>query len=231
LFLCRSQIRSSTEFCKRLYVLLGLTLFLVGLEQALFPVGKTMAAQLTDPAILGTAGGEGQGPAHWYAYYHVYLFALALGFAGTLPDPALIAVALKAHQASGGAISAWGLRVSVALGAAVGVALGTFHIVTGTPLHFYLMPVYALIVVQTLTAPRMMVPLAFDCGGVTVSTVTVPLIAALGVGLASTIPGRSPLLDGFGLIALTCMFPIAAVMGYAQLSSGRARRRERGGQT
>jgi Protein of unknown function (DUF1538) len=212
-----------------LYVLLGLTLFLLGLEQALFPVGRTMAVQLTDPQFIYGTGSDAT--PHWHDYYGVYLFALALGFSGTIPDPALIAVALKAHQASGGAIHPWGLRVAVAGGAAIGIALGVFRIVTGTPLYYYLVPVYAVIIIQALSAPRMIVPLAFDCGGVTVSTVTVPLVAALGVGLAGTIPGRHPVLDGFGLIAFTCMFPIMTVMGYGQASAWWARRSVRRGMT
>jgi hypothetical protein len=110
---------------------------------------------------------------------------------------------------------------------AVSLAVGAFRIVTGTPLHLYMIAGYALVIVQTFFAPRLMVPLAYDSGGVTTSTVTVPLVTALGLGLASTVPGRSPLLDGFGLIALASLFPMITVMGYAQLSAWRSASRSR----
>ena len=98
------------------------------------------------------------------------------------------------------------------------ISLGTFRIVTGTPLHYYIIAGYLIVIVQTFFAPRMIVPLAYDSGGVTTSTVTVPLVAALGIGLASTVPGRSPLIDGFGLIAFASLFPMITVMGYAQIT-------------
>lgn len=197
------------------YVLIGLTLFLVGLEQALFPLGETMAAQLTAAPVAAGAAGAG---AHWTDYAWVYAFAAAIGFAATVAEPALIAVSLKAEDISGGALSSWGLRIAVAVGVAAGVALGAFRIVTGTPLPLYVMAAYVVVVLQTARAPRAIIPLAYDCGGVTTSTVTVPVVAALGLGLASTIPGRSPLIDGFGLIAFACLFPIMSVMGYAMLT-------------
>ena len=205
------------------YVLIGMTLFLEGLEQALFPLGRMMAEQLTDPDFLF---GEDGNPAQvgWQDYLWVYVFAFAIGFSTTIAEPSLIAVALKASEVSAGAITVWGLRVAVALGVAVGIALGTFRIVTGTPLHYYIITGYVLVVIQTALAPKMIVPLAYDSGGVTTSTVTVPLVTALGLGLAGTVPGRSPLLDGFGLIAFASLFPMMTVMGYAQLSAWRARR-------
>ena len=207
------------------YVALGLTLFLVGLERALFPIGTLMAEQLSDPAfVTGTEGGPGS--SDWRDYYWIYLFAAAIGFATTIAEPALIAVAIKAHQASGGGISVWGLRIAVAVGVAVGVSLGTFRIVTGTPLHYYIIAGYVLVILQTLRADRTIIPLAYDSGGVTTSTVTVPLVAALGIGLASSVPGRSPLIDGFGLIAFASLFPIVSVLGYSWLVA-RARRRRR----
>jgi len=202
------------------FVLAGLVLFFVGLEQALFPVGRSMAAQFTDPDFLGTnAGGAGAG-----AYVWVYVFAFSIGFATTIAEPALIAVALRAEGLSAGAIDARGLRIAVALGVAVGVALGAFRIVVGTPLHYFIMAGYAVVVVQTLFAPRRIVALAYDSGGVTTSTVTVPVVAALGLGLAESLPGRSPLIDGFGLIAFASLFPIISVLGYAQASEWRAAR-------
>jgi hypothetical protein len=206
------------------YVLAGLVLFLVGLEKALFPLGKLMAEQLTDPLFVhGATLAAGERPA-WHAYHWVYLFAAAIGFATTIAEPALIAVALKAHQVSGGAIGVRGLRVAVAIGVALGITLGALRIVTGTPLYLYISAGYVLVIVQTLYAPRMIVALAYDSGGVTTSTVTVPLVAALGLGLAGTVPGRSALLDGFGLIAFASLLPIMSVLAYAQLSAWCARR-------
>jgi hypothetical protein len=204
------------------YVILGLGFFLFGLEHALFPLGEGMAAQLTDPEFVG--GGKPAAELVWHDYYWTYLFAFAIGFATTIAEPALIAVALKAQEVSGGSIGAWGLRIAVAVGVATSLAVGSFRIVTGTPLYLYMIAGYVIVVVQTLYAPRMIVPLAYDSGGVTTSTVTVPLVAALGLGLASTVPGRSPLLDGFGLIALASLFPIISVMGYAQIGDWMAKR-------
>ena len=207
-----------------IYVVLGLTLFLVGLEEALFPIGRTMARQLTDPAFLGTAGGA----AVWTDYYWVYIFAAAIGFSTTIAEPALMAVAMKANQVSGGTVSVLGLRITVAIGVAFGVALGSVRIVTGTPLHWYIIAGYLVLILQTASAIRhahAIVPLAYDSGGVTTSTVTVPLVAALGLGLASTIPGRSVVIDGFGLIAFASLFPMISVLGYAELAAWRTRRR------
>lgn len=200
-----------------IYVVIGLALFLAGLEKALFPLGNIMATQLSDPAfIYGT--GEIVTQADWKAYGWVYLFAAMIGFATTIAEPSLIAVAFKASEVSAGTISQWGLRITVALGVAFGISLGTFRIVTGTPLYLYIMAGYMIVIVQTLFAPKSIIALAYDSGGVTTSTVTVPLVAALGLGLAGTVPGRNPALDGFGLIAFASLFPIIAVMGYAQLT-------------
>ncbi len=209
------------------YVLVGLTLFLVGLEEALFPLGNLMAQQLTDPAFIRSTVEEAGAILQWHDYKWIYLFAAAIGFATTVAEPSLIAVAIKAQQVSGGTITVWGLRTAVAIGVAIGIALGTFRIVTGTPLHYYIIVGYIVVVIQTAFAPRSIIALAYDSGGVTTSTVTVPLVAALGLGLASTIPGRSPLIDGFGLIAFASLFPIMSVMGYAQLGELRARREQK----
>jgi hypothetical protein len=211
-----------------MFVTIGLALFLVGLEEALFPLGKLMAKQLTDPVFihgsLANAAANASNLLQWHDYKWVYLFAFAIGFAAAIAEPSLLAVAIKANEVSGGTISVGGLRVSVAIGAAIGVSLGAFRIVTGTPLHYYIIAGYVVVIIQTLFAPRMIIALAYDSGGVTTSTVTVPLVAALGLGLASTVPGRSAVLDGFGLIAFTCLFPIIAVMTYAQISQWRGRR-------
>lgn len=201
-----------------IYVLIGLTLFLAGLERALFPLGKLMAYQLTSADFLGSDVVSAAVSVKWQDYGWVYVFAAAIGFATTLAEPALIAVAVKAQSVSGGTVRVWGLRVAVALGVAFGIALGTYRIVTGTPLHYYIIAGYVIVVIQTVFAPRAIIPLAYDSGGVTTSTVTVPLVAALGLGLAGTVPGRNVLIDGFGLIAFASLFPIITVMGYAQLS-------------
>lgn len=205
------------------FVVLGLALFLLGLERALFPLGKLMAEQLTAPEFI-SASAHHEGAVNWADYYWVYLFAAAIGFSTTIAEPSLIAVAIKANEVSAGAIHPWGLRIAVAIGVAAGIALGTYRIVTGTPLHYYIMVGYVLVLVQTWFAPKLIIALAYDSGGVTTSTVTVPLVAALGLGLASSVPGRSPLLDGFGLIAFASLFPIMTVLAYAQLGEWRARR-------
>ena len=211
------------------YVLLGLTLFLVGLEEALFPLGETMAQQLAAQAMIGAESGAGLGTdlgtdLDWRDYIWVYVFAAAIGFATTVAEPALIAVSLKAQEVSGGALDARGLRMAVAVGVAVGVALGAYRIVSGTPLQYYIIIGYLVVVVQTWKTAKAVVPLAYDSGGVTTSTVTVPVVTALGLGLASTIPGRSPLIDGFGLIAFASLFPIMSVMAYAMLTDWWRRR-------
>jgi len=205
------------------YVVLGLALFLAGLEKALFPLGKIMATQLSDPAfIYGTDAIISQ--TDWKSYGWVYLFAAMIGFATTIAEPSLIAVAYKANEVSAGTISTWGLRITVAVGVAFGISLGTFRIVSGTPLYLYILAGYLIVIVQTLFAPKSIIALAYDSGGVTTSTVTVPLVAALGLGLASTVPGRNPALDGFGLIAFASLFPIIAVMGYAQVMEWKTQR-------
>lgn len=209
------------------YVVLGLVVFLQGLELALFPLGTLMAEQLTDASFI--FGADTPPPdIDWKDYYWVYIFAAALGFASSIAEPAVIAVAMKVRDVSGGTISLWGLRLVVAFGVAIGLIIGTLKLVTGTPLHYFMIPAYLLLIAQTWLAPRSIIPVAYDSGGVTTSIVTVPLVTALGLGLANAIPGRSPLLDGFGLVAFACLFPIMTVMGYAQLSewlAHRARRR------
>jgi len=199
------------------FVVIGLAFFLMGLEMALFPLGKHMATELSSPTfVFGTPLTPESPP--WWEYGWVYLFAAIIGFSTTLAEPALIAVAFKANEASRGTIRPWGLRLVVAVGVAVGISLGTFRIVTGTPLVWYIAAGYLIVLVQTIFAPKSIIPLAYDSGGVTTSTVTVPLVTALGLGLSATIPGRNPALDGFGLIAFASLFPMITVMGYAQLA-------------
>lgn len=206
------------------YVVIGLALFLAGLEKALFPLGKIMATQLSDPSfVYGTEGIVTQ--VDWMAYGWVYLFAAMIGFATTIAEPSLIAVAYKANEVSAGTIKQWGLRITVAVGVAFGISLGTFRIVTGTPLYLYIFVGYIIVIVQTVFSPKSIIALAYDSGGVTTSTVTVPLVAALGLGLSATVPGRNPALDGFGLIAFASLCPIIAVLGYAQIMHWKSKRR------
>lgn len=211
-------------------VIVGLAIFIVGLEQCIFPIGTSMADQLTQPEFL-TGGNSEELKAFLAAdtvdpslYMWTYAFAFLIGFTTTLAEPALIAVAIKAREISTGSITEWGLRIAVALGVACGVALGAYRIITGTPLYVYIAAGYLVLLVQTLFAPKMIIPLAYDSGGVTTSTVTVPVLAALGIGLASNVPGRSPVLDGFGLIAFASLFPIIAVLAYAMIGQWLAKR-------
>ncbi|MFZ1703542.1 MAG: DUF1538 domain-containing protein [Saprospiraceae bacterium] len=197
-------------------VIVGLTLFLMGLEMALFPIGEIMAEQLSAKEFIEASYGNST---DWKAYYWVYIFAFTIGFATTIAEPSLIAVAFKANEISGGKIGERSLRTVVAVGVAISLAVGTFRIVTGTPLYLYILVGYIIVIIQTIFAPRYITALAYDSGGVTTSTVTVPIVTALGLGLASVIPGRNPALDGFGLIAFASLFPIMAVLGYGQFLS------------
>ena len=201
-----------------LFVVVGLGLFLEGLEESLFPLGRMMAEQLTHPEFLMDTVEDAVAEFTWEDFFWVYIFAATVGFSTAMAEPSLIAVAMKANTVSGGTISVVGLRVAVATGAGIGVALGCFRVITGMPLPYFIAAGYLVVILQTMAAPREIVPLAYDSGGVTTSTVTVPLVAALGLGLADAVPGRSPLIDGFGLIALTAMFPIISVLAYGQLA-------------
>lgn len=180
-------------------VIVGLYAFVVGLKLGLFPVGRSMAAQLV---LLDS-------------YAWVYLFAFAIGFATTMAEPALIAIGQQAEEAAKGKLQASRIRMLVALGVAIGLTVGVHRIISGDSIHFYIMGGYALVILITWLAPKYIIPLAFDLGGVTTSEVTVPLVTALGIGLASSIEGRNVLIDGFGLIAFASIFPIITVMLYA----------------
>lgn len=207
-----------------LLVYIGLSFFLVGLEEGLFPLGESMSTQLTNFHFLANGDLnllkeiEETGKVYPGLYFWTYVFAFLIGFSTTLAEPALIAVAIKAEEITLGAVSHWGLRIAVAFGVAIGVSLGCYRIISGTPLHVYIIIGYIIVICQTYFAPKMMVPLAYDSGGVTTSTVTVPLVAALGIGLASNVPGRSVLFDAFGLIAFASLFPIITVLSYATMS-------------
>lgn len=179
-------------------VIIGLYAFIVGLEMGLFPIGETIALQLTEMKnnLL------------------IYLFAFLIGFSTTMAEPALLAIAIKAEEISEGNIKQNVLRMVVALGVAVGIALGAYRLVSGDPIHYYIIVGYVFVIIFTYLAPNYIIPIAYDSGGVTTSTVTVPLVAALGLGLAENIDGRNPLIDGFGLIAFASLFPMLTVMGY-----------------
>lgn len=195
-----------------LLVVAGLTLFVRGLEMGLFPVGETMAY-----------GFAKKGSVAW-----LLLFAFALGFGTTIAEPALTAIADEAAKvaAQDGAIAAtdaarasyaYGLRLTVALSVGAAVVLGVVRILKGWPIHWFIMAGYVLVVITTSFAPVEIIGIAYDSGGVTTSTVTVPLVTALGVGLAQSIRGRNPLLDGFGLIAFASLTPMIFVMAYGMV--------------
>ena len=180
-------------------VVLGLYAFVVGLKLGLFPIGTSMAEQLMSM--------EG--------FMFVYLFAFMIGFATTMAEPALIAIGHQAEQAAAGTINGNAIRIIVAVGVAVGITVGVHRIISGDSIHQYIIGGYILVIFLTTLAPRYIIPLAYDLGGVTTSEVTVPLVTALGIGLASSIEGRNVLIDGFGLIAFASIFPIVTVMSYA----------------
>ena len=198
------------------FIIVGLSFFLMGLEQALFPVGEMMAKQLSDAAFIKEYYSGSL--SDWQAYYWIYIFAGLIGFSTTIAEPSLYAVAIKANEVSGGTIGTLQLRLVVALGVALSLVVGTYRIVVGDSLSTYIMVCYILVVIQTIFVKKDLVALAYDSGGVTTSTVTVPIVVALGLGLASVVPGRNPALDGFGLIAFASVFPIISVLGFAQLN-------------
>ena len=182
-------------------VILGLYAFILGLEMGLFALGESMAFQLTQAGNM------------WV----IYAFAFLIGFSTTMAEPALMAIAKKAKEISDGKINDMTLRLFVAFGVAFGIALGAFRIVDGGHIHYYIIAGYITVIILTYFAPKHIIPIAYDSGGVTTSTVTVPLVAALGIGLATNIDGRSALIDGFGLIAFASLFPMITVMAYGIL--------------
>jgi len=193
-------------------VLVGLALFVRGLEIGMFPLGEAMAHAFAKKGNI----------------YWLLAFSFLLGFGTTVAEPALIAVAGKAAQiaADSGMIGttpeamneyAIGLRLTVALSVGTAIVLGVLRILSGWPVHFCIMAGYIMVVVMTMFAPPEIIGIAYDSGGVTTSTITVPLVTALGIGLASSIRGRNPLLDGFGLIAFASLVPMIFVMAYGML--------------
>ncbi len=193
-------------------VVIGLTLFVQGLKMGLFPIGESMAHDFASKGSL----------------FWLLLFAFALGFGTTVAEPALIAVAEEAAEvaAVGGMIDnneqamqsyADGLRLTVALSVGAAIVIGVLRIIKGWPVQYLIMAGYAGVVIMTFFAPPEIIGIAYDSGGVTTSTITVPLVTALGVGLASSIRGRSPLTDGFGLIAFASLTPMIFVMAYGMI--------------
>ncbi len=198
-----------------LLVVIGLSMFIQGLEMALFPIGENMAQALTRKGSLT-----------W-----LLIFAFALGFSTTIAEPALIAISQKAAEVAqaGGLLHndpgtmnnyALGLRLTVAISVGISILLGVLRILLNWPIHFMIIGGYCLVMCITIIAQKEIVGIAYDAGGVTTSTITVPLVTALGVGLATVIRGRNPLLDGFGLIAFASLLPMIFVMGYGVIYFG-----------
>ncbi len=194
------------------FVVLGLTFFIFGLEMGLFPIGESMAHAFAR-----------KGSVVW-----LIVFAFALGFGTTVAEPALIAVAAEAAQVAAGggmiednadarAVYATGLRFTVAFSVGLAIILGVLRILKGWSIQYMIIGGYILVVIMTAVAPREIIGIAYDSGGVTTSTITVPLVTALGVGLASSIEGRNPMTDGFGLIAFASLTPMIFVMAYGML--------------
>ena len=195
-----------------IFVAAGLTFFIYGLEMGLFPIGESLAHALARKGSL-----------MW-----LLVFSFALGFGTTIAEPALIAVAKEAGHiaADAGVVAstqeaiagyANGLRFTVAFSVGLAIVIGVFRIVMGWPIQWFIMGGYIIVVIMTFFAPREIIGIAYDSGGVTTSTITVPLVTALGVGLASSIKGRNPMIDGFGLIAFASLTPMIFVMAYGMI--------------
>lgn len=196
-----------------LLIILGLSLFIEGLEQSLFPIGETMAYAFARKGSL----------------FWLLTFAFCLGFGTTVAEPALIAVTDEAAEIASKAniiaqtdaardSYALGLRITVALSVGFAILIGVLRILRGWPLFYLIIGGYCCVLVMTPFAPAEIIGIAYDSGGVTTSTITVPLVTALGVGLATAIKGRNPMIDGFGLIAFASLTPMIFVMAYGMLT-------------
>ena len=196
-------------------VIIGLMLFVQGLEMGLFPIGESLAVAFARKGSLV-----------W-----LLIFGFGLGFSTTVAEPALIAITQEAAKvaAQGNIIApgesarvsyALGLRLTVAVSVGLAIAIGIIRILRGWPVHYLIIAGYMIVILMTLIAPEEIVGIAYDSGGVTTSTVTVPLVTALGVGLASSIRGRNPLVDGFGMIAFASLFPMIFVLGFGMIVFG-----------
>lgn len=213
IFILRQPVPNLGDiFIGTIFVVLGLTLFIQGLEKSLFPIGENMAYDFAKKGSL----------------FWLLVFAFSLGFGTTAAEPALIAVADEAARiaSEGGMIDpteqarldyAFGLRFTVATSVGFAILLGVLRIIRGWPLQYLIIPGYIGVVIMTFFAPDTIVGIAYDSGGVTTGTITVPLVTALGVGLASAISGRNPMTDGFGLIALASLAPMIFVMAYGMI--------------
>ena len=199
IFIIQSVPSNLTSIIMGLFIVgIGLALFIRGLEIGIFPIGENLATSFARKGSL----------------FWLLTFAFTIGFATTIAEPALIAIADKASVISSGKIDAFFLRITVAFSVGFAIALGTLRILLGHPIHYYIITGYVLTVTLTFFAPVEIIGLAYDSGGVTTSTVTVPLVAALGIGLASSIKGRNPVIDGFGLIAFASLMPMLFVQFY-----------------
>ncbi len=213
LFVLRQPFPNLAEVLTGLVlVVIGLSFFIRGLNLGLFPLGEAMAEAFARKGSLTALLG----------------FSFCLGFGTTVAEPALIAVVAEAAQVAGSAghiddtpealkSYAFNLRMTVALSVGVALVLGVFRILKGWPIHYLIVGGYGLVVVLTTVAPPEIVGIAYDSGGVTTSTITVPLVTALGVGLASTIRGRNPMVDGFGLIAFASLMPMIFVLVFGMV--------------
>lgn len=196
-----------------LFVVLGLTFFMLGLEQSLFPIGESMANAFARKGSL----------------FWLLIFAFCLGFGTTIAEPALIAITQEAANIAAGAqliidtgdakdSYALGLRLTVAASVGFAIVVGVLRIIRGWPLHYLIIGGYITVIVITPFAPAEIIGIAYDSGGVTTSTITVPLVTALGIGLANSIKGRNPVVDGFGLIAFASLTPMIFVMAFGMLA-------------
>jgi len=192
-------------------VVLGMMFFVEGLNIGLFPIGENLSYALAQKGSL----------------FWLLVFSFSLGFSTTIAEPALIAITKEAAKISVDAnlippsnesSYALGLRLSVAVSVGLSIVIGVIRIIKGWPIYYFIIGGYVLVMIMTIFAPSEIIGIAYDAGGVTTSTITVPIVAAIGLGLSSVIPGRNPAIDGFGLIALVCMFPIITVLGYTQIT-------------
>lgn len=204
------------------YVVLGLTLFRIGINESLIPIGRDMAFQLVGSAVASDASGL-------VRFLPIFTFAALLGFTATLIEPTLIAAADRVQELSGGALRALTLRLVISCGVASGLVLGTMRIVQGFPLAYLLAGISASLILLALTAPREIVPLALDSGGIATSVVTVPLIAAYGAAVAEAMPNEATAADGFGLIILALLLPAVLVLALAQIQARLMNRLAKGG--
>jgi nitrogen regulatory protein PII len=184
-------------------VTVGLYAFVLGLDMGLFEIGETMARELIKKS----------------SNLVIYIFSFSIGFATTMAEPALLAIAKKSKEISDGKINDFILRLFVSIGVAIGITIGVYRILQGDSIHLYAIVGYSFVILMTFLSPKYIIPIAYDSGGVTTSTVTVPLVVAIGIGLAENLDGKSALIDGFGLIAFASLFPMITVMFYGIITT------------